>query len=138
MSHPKTSALRVGSVPYLVGRPLDQGLGDEPGIELHHAVPALLIDQLRAGEIDVALVSSIELFRTPGYADHHWLARPDLDDALGAGTTQKVTDALLALDASDPDDAEILDLFGATSFVTTQNSSYDQIESVAGELGLLA
>ena len=67
MSHPKTSALRVGSVPYLVGRPLDQGLGDEPGIELHHAVPALLIDQLRAGEIDVALVSSIELFRTPGY-----------------------------------------------------------------------
>ncbi|MDG1049260.1 MAG: menaquinone biosynthesis protein [Planctomycetota bacterium] len=67
MSAPKTPPLRVGSVPYLVGRPLDHGLGDEPGIELHHAVPALLIEQLRAGEIDVALVSSIELFRTPGY-----------------------------------------------------------------------
>ena len=46
---------------------LDHGLGDEPGIQLHHAVPARLIEQLRAGEIDVAMVSSIELFRTPGY-----------------------------------------------------------------------
>jgi len=59
--------LRVGSVPYLVGRPLDHGLGDEPGIELNYAVPAKLVEQLRAGEIDVALVSSIELFRRPGY-----------------------------------------------------------------------
>lgn len=67
MTDPDHKTLRVGSVPYLVGRPLDLGLGDEPGIALHHAVPALLVEQLRAGEIDVALVSSIELFRTPGY-----------------------------------------------------------------------
>lgn len=67
MSATPTNALRVGAVPYLVGRPLDHGLGDEPGIQLHHAVPARLIEQLRAGEIDVAMVSSIELFRTPGY-----------------------------------------------------------------------
>jgi chorismate dehydratase len=59
--------LRVGSVPYLVGRPLDGGLDREPGIELSHDVPARLIERLRAGEIDVALVSSIELFREPGY-----------------------------------------------------------------------
>lgn len=59
--------LRVGSVPYLVGRPLDGGLGQEPGIELSHDVPARLIERLRAGQIDVALVSSIELFRAPGY-----------------------------------------------------------------------
>jgi len=59
--------LRVGSVPYLVGRPLDSGLGEEPGIELCHDVPAKLIEALRAGELDVALVSSIELFRRPGY-----------------------------------------------------------------------
>lgn len=61
------SPLRVGSVPYLVGRPLDLGLGDEPGIELTHHVPAELVARLRAGELDVALVSSIELFRRPGY-----------------------------------------------------------------------
>lgn len=62
-----TSPLRVGSVPYLVGRPLDLGLGDEPGIELSHGVPAVLVEQLREGELDVAMVSSIELFRRPGY-----------------------------------------------------------------------
>lgn len=61
------SPLRVGSVPYLVGRPLDLGLGEEPNIELSHLVPAQLVDGLRRGEIDVALVSSIELFRQPGY-----------------------------------------------------------------------
>lgn len=59
--------LRVGSVPYLVGRPLDLGLGDDPSIELSHDVPAVLVERLRAGEIDVAMVSSIELFRHPGY-----------------------------------------------------------------------
>jgi len=63
-----TRTLRVGSVPYLVGRPLDDGLGDEPGVDLVHAVPSALVDGLRAGELDVALVSSIELFRRPGYS----------------------------------------------------------------------
>lgn len=59
--------LRVGSVPYLVGRPLDIGLESEPGIQLVREVPARLVELLRAGELDVALVSSIELFRRPGY-----------------------------------------------------------------------
>lgn len=59
--------LRVGSVPYLVGRPLDDGLEREPGIRLERRVPAELVARLRAGELDVALVSSIELFRAAGY-----------------------------------------------------------------------
>ncbi len=59
--------LRVGSVPYLVGRPLDLGLEAEPGIRLIHRPPAELVERLRGGELDVALVSSIELFRRPGY-----------------------------------------------------------------------
>lgn len=63
----KPPALRVGSVPYLVGRPLDKGLGGEPGISLEHDVPARLIERLRSGDLDVALVSSIELFRGEGY-----------------------------------------------------------------------
>jgi len=60
-------SLRVGSVPYLVGRPLDCGLESEPGIEFSRHVPARLVEMLRAGELDVALVSSIEMFRQPGY-----------------------------------------------------------------------
>ncbi len=57
----------MGSVPYLVARPLDAGLGDEARIELVHDVPARLVEGLRTGRLDVALVSSIELFRRPGY-----------------------------------------------------------------------
>ena len=60
--------LRVGTVPYLVARPLDWGLEEEVGIELTRAVPATLVESLRTGALDVALVSSIELFRQPDYA----------------------------------------------------------------------
>jgi len=89
-----------------------------------------------AGEVDLGNV--VVLWRTPGYADYHWLARPDLDKVYGDGTTTKITDFLLGLDDADKDDAKILDLFGAKSFITTQNSNYDQIEAVAKEQGLLA
>lgn len=90
---------------------------------------------LEAGEVDTSGV--VELFTTPGYADYHWLARPDIDETFGVGTSQKLVDAMLALDAANPDDAEILDLFGATSFVPTENANYDKIAEVAKGLGLL-
>jgi chorismate dehydratase len=67
VSQPQSS-LRVGTVPYLVARPLDCGLESEPGIDLIRNVPATLVRSLREGALDVALVSSIELFRRPGYA----------------------------------------------------------------------
>ena len=67
MSAPSSSPLRVGAPAYLVARPLDLGLEREPGFELEHAVPARLVEGLREGRLDVALVSSIELFRRPGY-----------------------------------------------------------------------
>jgi len=59
--------LRVGSVPYIVGRPLDLGLEAEPDLDFSYDVPARLVERLRSDELDVALVSSIELFRRPGY-----------------------------------------------------------------------
>jgi phosphonate transport system substrate-binding protein len=79
----------------------------------------------------------IVLWRTPGYADYHWLARPDVESLARAGTTRAITDLLLGLDAANPQDAEILKLFGATRFIATKNSNYDQIEAVAREQGLL-
>ena len=71
-AHPSARPLRVGTVPYLVGRPLDTGLEREPGFEVSRRVPAELVRGLRSGELDVALVSSVELFRRPGYryVDH--------------------------------------------------------------------
>lgn len=79
-----------------------------------------------------------ELWRTPGYADYHWLARPDLDETFGAGTRRRVLDLLLELDARDAEDAKILRLFGAQSFIRTENSAYDRIEEVARDLRLLS
>ncbi len=88
-----------------------------------------------AGEVNLDDV--VVLWRTPGYADYHWLARPDLDKIFGAGTTREITDLLFGLDQADPDDAAILDLFGAARFVPTEDSNYDQIEKVARQQGLL-
>ncbi|WP_372729424.1 putative selenate ABC transporter substrate-binding protein [Nocardioides sp.] len=89
-----------------------------------------------AGEVDLSDV--VVLWQTPGYADYHWLFRPDIDELFGEGTTDAIVELLLSLDADDPDDAQILDLFGAASFVPTTDESYDQIEQVAKEQGLLA
>jgi phosphonate transport system substrate-binding protein len=85
----------------------------------------------------VKLSNVVVLWRTPGYADYHWLAHPDLDGTFGAGTTKSMTDMLLGLTVSNPADKTILDLFGATSFVPADNANYDQIEAVAREQGLL-
>ncbi|RKY22549.1 MAG: hypothetical protein DRQ55_00495 [Planctomycetota bacterium] len=56
---------RIGTVPYLNALPLVDGLADEPGIELLREVPSRLVRRLRRGELDAALVSSVELFRDP-------------------------------------------------------------------------
>ena len=60
-------SLSVGIVPYLVARPLAQGLDETPGLDVQHALPSKLVQGLRDGSVDVALVSSIELFRRAGY-----------------------------------------------------------------------
>lgn len=91
---------------------------------------------VEAGEVDLSDV--VVLFRTPAYYDYHWLARPDIDKVYGAGTLDSVKDMLFGLDAAVAKDAALLDLFGAKSFIPTENGNYDQIRDVAEELGLLA
>lgn len=60
--------LRIGSVPYLNSKVLIWGL-DRPNashtLELHP--PSVLARKLNSGEVDVALLSSVELFRHPEY-----------------------------------------------------------------------
>jgi len=59
--------LRVGSVPYLNARVLVWGLDRHPECRLEFHPPSELARRLAAGRLDVALVSSIEFFRRPGY-----------------------------------------------------------------------
>jgi chorismate dehydratase len=64
MSKPK---LRIGSVPYLNVRVLIHGLDKEPDLTFELDLPSLLAKRLAAGDLDVALVSSIEYLRHPEY-----------------------------------------------------------------------
>ncbi|GJM20774.1 MAG: chorismate dehydratase [Planctomycetota bacterium] len=57
--------LRLGTVPYLNALPLVEGLHAQHDVELVARVPSELAPRLRAGELDAALVSAVELFRTP-------------------------------------------------------------------------
>jgi chorismate dehydratase len=62
---------RIGSVPYLNGRPLvryfrDTAEGRDSGIEIVEAVPSQLARMITDGSVDAALVSSFTLFQTPG------------------------------------------------------------------------
>lgn len=59
--------LRIGGVPYGVGAPLLAGLSSDPAATLVQAPPTELIRQLRAGQLDAALVSSVEAIRQPDY-----------------------------------------------------------------------
>jgi chorismate dehydratase len=60
--------VRVGAVNYLNTKPLIHGLDRlAPQIELVLDLPSRLADRLAAGELDVALIPSIEFFHDPGY-----------------------------------------------------------------------
>jgi len=59
--------LRVGTVPFLVARPLIEGLGTEKGVALTVAPPAELVMLLRAGRLDLALASSILSIEQPAH-----------------------------------------------------------------------
>ena len=61
--------IRVGAVNYLNTKPLIYGLEKiAPQIELRLDLPSRLADELSNGELDVALIPSIEFFQDPSYS----------------------------------------------------------------------
>lgn len=64
---------RLGTVPYLNALPLVDGLREVPGVDLVEELPSRLAPRLRSGELDLALVSSVELFRQPTLG---WISGP--------------------------------------------------------------
>jgi chorismate dehydratase len=62
-AYPAAKTFRVGSVSYLNAKPLIQGLEDDPHIDLRLAVPAMLLDGLISGQLDIALLPVIDYQR---------------------------------------------------------------------------
>src|SRR3954471_18906127 len=58
--------LRVGSVSFLNAKPLIYGLDGATDLELSLEVPSRLLEGLRRGELDVALLPVIDYQRMPG------------------------------------------------------------------------
>lgn len=59
--------MRIGAVNYLNSKPLVYGLETlAPEVRLSFDLPSRLADALAAGRLDVALVPSVEYFRSPG------------------------------------------------------------------------
>lgn len=81
------------------------------------------------GAVDTEAVQVV--LETPEYYDYHWVARPELGEDLRV----RILDALRALDPDDPDDAAILEFFGAEAFIATEDANYAQIEQVARDIG---
>ncbi len=92
-------------------------------------------DRTAEGTVDEDRVRVVA--RTPGYSDYHWVAGATVDARLGEGSTDELRDALLALDGSTSEEADLLDAYGAKALVPTEPANYDRIESIARQLGLL-
>ncbi|MCW2683901.1 MAG: Phosphonate transporter, outer-rane phosphonate-binding protein, partial [Blastococcus sp.] len=86
------------------------------------------------GAVDPAVV---QYARTPAYYDYHWLLGPRAIERLGGDLPTRLTGYFTGLSPDDPGDAEVLELFGAESFIPTKASNYDRIEEIGRDLGLI-
>lgn len=95
---------------------------------LNASVWQKLVDEKRVDPNQVRV-----FYTTPAYYDYNWTVRGNLDPAL----IRKLTDAFLALNASNPQQQEILSLQRASKFIPTKKENYDGVEKAARAAGLL-
>ncbi|PWQ97946.1 putative selenate ABC transporter substrate-binding protein [Leucothrix arctica] len=81
-------------------------------------------------KVDTSKVSAI--WKTPAYPDYQWTIRGDVDAKWGEGFTEKVKQALLAMD-----DPKLLASFPRKSFIAATNEDFAPILNTAKELGLV-
>lgn len=72
-------------------------------------------------------------YTTPAFFDYVWAARKGLEPKL----SNSFADALLKLDASNPEQKVLLDLLNATKYLRADDSSYDKLRQAARDEGLL-
>jgi phosphonate transport system substrate-binding protein len=77
----------------------------------------------------------VQLWKSSGYQDYHWIAQGDLDRRFGKGFTNRLSQAILAWRPSNPQQKQILALFGAQQFTSANPAAYRQIEQVGRQIG---
>jgi phosphonate transport system substrate-binding protein len=86
--------------------------------------------RVASGKTDSSVVRVI--WRTPPYADYNFTAHPILETTYGAGFTNRLRDALVAIK-----DPALLAALPRQSLVPATNDAYAGIEKVARDLGML-
>lgn len=85
--------------------------------------------ELKEGKIDTSKVNVI--WKTPEYPDYNWSVRGDIDEKFGAGTTEKIQQALLAID-----DPALLEAFPRSKFIKADNTMYQPILDTGKSIGI--
>ena len=79
-------------------------------------------------------LNKVDIFyTTPAYYDYNWTIN-NVDPVFGAGTKEKVKEALLSIGN---DKKEIMELFQTDKFIESKNENYDAISSVAKKLNII-
>jgi phosphonate transport system substrate-binding protein len=77
----------------------------------------------------------IPIWKSPGYPDYHWIAQGDLEARFGKGFTDRLQQAILSWRPSNPQQKQILSLFGAQQFTSANAADYARIEQVGRQIG---
>jgi phosphonate transport system substrate-binding protein len=88
---------------------------------------------LRSGKANRSKV--VQIWRTPSYPDYLWLGQPNLDQRFGKGFSAKLRQSIISWRITDPEQKQILSLFGAQQFTTVKPGEYKQIEQVGRQIG---
>ena len=77
---------------------------------------------------DVARV----IWQTPTYVDYHWVAHPRIEQVFGEGFTERVRQTLIGIT-----DSNLLSALPRERLIPAADQDYDQLRSVAEQLGML-
>jgi phosphonate transport system substrate-binding protein len=124
--------------PNLLAKTLDTGGHNATALAVANrkvaagAMDELVFDNLmESGKITQQQVKVF--YTTPAFFDYVWVARKGLE----AKMRDSFADALLKLDASNPENKVLLDLLNASKYLRANDSSYDKLREAAREEGLL-
>jgi phosphonate transport system substrate-binding protein len=92
--------------------------------------------RISEGRVDLTKVTMFH--RSPAYYDYHWVMQSNIDEHFGPGSSEKIKDALLSLDASQSEmEKRILESFQTEKFIGTNDTNYTAIEEIAKSLGII-